>query len=45
MSQDNEKVKPHHESNDDKGDQSSYKNVKPERKPNQQPEQPLKEQK
>ena len=38
-------VKPHKESNDDKGSQDSYKNTTPEKQPNQQPEQPMKEQK
>jgi hypothetical protein len=42
----NDKVKPHQESNDDSGDQASYKkDVTPQKEPNQQPEQPLKEQK
>ena len=45
MMSENEKAKPHQESNEDKGDQASYKNVPPEKTPNQQPEQPLKEQK
>ena len=38
-------VTPHKESNDDKGNQASYKNVKPEKKPNAEPENPLREQK
>ena len=36
---------PHKESNDDKGNQASYKHVKPEKKPNAEPENPLREQK
>ncbi|KGT48112.1 hypothetical protein [Acinetobacter sp. HR7] len=38
-------VTPHKESNDDKGNQSSYKGIKPEKKPNAEPEHPLREQK
>ncbi|WP_171266017.1 hypothetical protein [Acinetobacter sp. LoGeW2-3] len=38
-------VTPHKESNDDKGNQASYKNVKPEKKPDAEPEHPLREQK
>ncbi|MCH4247578.1 MAG: hypothetical protein LKF82_07030 [Acinetobacter populi] len=33
------------ESNDDNGDQDSYENTKPEKKPNKEPENPLREQK
>jgi hypothetical protein len=36
---------PQKESNDDKGNQDSYKNSEPQKKPNEQPENPLKEQK
>ncbi len=36
---------PQKESNDDKGNQDSYKNSEPQKKPNVQPENPLKEQK
>ncbi len=36
---------PQKESNDDKGNQESYKHVKPEKKPNAEPENPLREQK
>lgn len=36
---------PQKESNDDKGNQDSYKGVKPEKKPNAEPENPLREQK
>ena len=36
---------PHKESNDDKGDQKTYQNPNPQKKPNVEPEQPLKEQK
>lgn len=36
---------PQKESNDDKGNQDSYKNSQPQKKPNEQPENPLKEQK
>ncbi|WP_313484507.1 hypothetical protein [Acinetobacter variabilis] len=36
---------PQKESNDDKGNQATYKGVKPEKKPNAEPEHPLREQK
>ena len=36
---------PQKESNDDKGNQESYKHVKPKKKPNAEPENPLREQK
>ena len=36
---------PQKESNDDKGNQDSYKHSEPQKKPNEQPENPLKEQK
>ena len=36
---------PQKESNDDKDNQDSYKGVKPEKKPNAEPENPLREQK
>lgn len=36
---------PQKESNDDKGNQVTYKGVKPEKKPNAEPEHPLREQK
>ena len=36
---------PHKESNDDKGNQASYKHVKPDKKPNAERENPLREQK
>ena len=45
MNDSDQAVKPHKESNDDKGGQDSYKNTTPEKQPNQQPEQPMKEQK
>ncbi len=46
LSEDSDKdVTPHKESNEDKGNQTTYKHVKPEKKPNEEPEHPLKEQK
>ena len=36
---------PQKESNDDKGNQDSYKNSEPQKKPNAEPENPLREQK
>ncbi|WP_212388252.1 hypothetical protein [Acinetobacter junii] len=36
---------PQKESNDDKGDQKTYQNADPQKKPNEEPENPLKEQK
>ena len=36
---------PQKTSNDDKGNQDSYKNTEPNKKPNEQPENPMKEQK
>lgn len=36
---------PHQESNEDKGNQDSLKNKQPVKKPNDQPENPIKEQK
>ena len=36
---------PQKESNDDKGDQKTYQNPDPQKKPNEEPENPLKEQK
>lgn len=45
MNDSDQAVKPHQESNDDKGNQDSYKNTTPEKQPNAQPEQPMKEQK
>ena len=36
---------PHIESNDDKGQKDSHQNTEPQKKPNEQPENPLKEQK
>ena len=41
----NPESKPQKESNDDKGDQKTYQNPDPQKKPNQEPENPLKEQK
>ena len=40
-----EKPKPHKDSNDDKGSQDTFKQNKPEKTPNEQPENPVKEQK
>lgn len=36
---------PQKESNDDKGNQDSYKKLEPQKNPNEEPENPLKEQK
>ena len=41
----NPESKPQKESNYDKGDQKTYQNPDPQKKPNQEPENPLKEQK
>ena len=41
----NPESKPQKESNDDKGDQKTYQNPDPQKKPNEEPENPLKEQK
>ncbi|HJF27570.1 hypothetical protein OC498_06315 [Acinetobacter bohemicus] len=43
--QTDQKSSPQKESNDDKGKQESYKNTEPKKKPNAEPENPLKEQK
>ena len=43
--QSDQEANPQKESNDDKGDQKTYKGVKPEKKPNAEPENPLREQK
>lgn len=43
--QSDQQSNPQKESNDDKGNQDSYKNSQPVKKPNEQPENPLKEQK
>ncbi len=40
-----QKVNPQKESNDDKGNQKSYQNSEPQKKPNAEPENPLREQK
>jgi len=40
-----EKSNPQKESNDDKGNQKSYQNTELKKKPNEEPEKPLKEQK
>lgn len=40
-----QKVNPQKESNDDKGNQQSYQNSEPQKKPNAEPENPLREQK
>ena len=40
-----QEIKPHKESNQDKGDQDSYQQAEPIKKPNEVPEQPMREQK
>jgi len=43
--QPNQESNPQKESNDDKGNQKSYQNSEPQKKPNAEPENPLREQK
>ena len=45
MSNEQQPHSPQKESNEDKGNQDSFKNTNPDKKPNEQPENPLKEQK